>query len=296
MTTILRFRTSPSACSLRAAWCIRQRIPLTDPQLAQAVAEPAEELFAAISAAGWSVETVLLEMLNLAADVGNNRSLAEQAASRAVGPQTGDSSTLARISGAIADLESRIEQLEGAQPDELSFRSRPLREQIEARVPGMLRAIGRLADPLLLPAGAECVLVTPASGGGGTAHPRTNRIVLEAVLVNPLPELPEAVRATWLIAQLNLDLPKFAESLPTGGMLTIGPLALLPPTLAAAEAVELAVYSRATIAAAVQAWHIPVADPQATAEVLDNWWTTYLHASPEWPVAMAALGQMQPGS
>lgn len=292
MTISLRFRTSPSAACMRAVWCLRQGIPLTDAQLAEAIRRPAEELFATISIAGWPVDALLLELLNLAADVDNNRQLAEQAARRTVGPQAASSSHLTRVGGAIADLESCVANIQSTPNEELDVRRRPLQEQIEARVPGMLRQIGQLADPLLLPANAECVLVAPASGGGGTAHPRTNRIVQEAVLVNPLPELPEAVRAAWLIAQLNLDLPKFTESLPTGGLQSIGPLAMIPVTLAAGEAVELTTLDRTMLATALRSWHVPVADASVTAEVLKTWWTTYCESSAPWPVAMAALAQM----
>ena len=129
--------------------------------------------------------------------------------------------------------------------DELELRAGPLREQWEGRGPGLLAGICRLTEPGILVERADVLVVYPVAGGGGTAHREHNAVSIEAVLANPLPQLPEVARLAWLIAQLNLDLPRYTETL--RGSRRVAALATIPPTLAAAADVELVQDDRATL-------------------------------------------------
>ena len=172
------------------------------------------------------------------------------------------------------------------------LRSRPLIEQWEARGPGLLKQIGVLTEENLLAEQSQVVLVYPALGGSGDAHLAYNQACIEAVLANPVAELPEVVRLGWLISQLQLDLPIYSEHVHRDRLPHIARFAMLPVTLAAAEYVELAKLSPETIRRAIEAWRLVVPpDVDGPATVL-QWWQTYLETRPPWPIALAALDQM----
>jgi hypothetical protein len=196
-----------------------------------------------------------------------------------------------RIAGAIADLEAAMQRAAPGLAEELAVRVRPIREQWEARGPGMLIEIARLTEPLAIPTAAEIVLVAPYVGGAGNAFAGTNRVVLEAVLFYPLQELPEAVRLAWLLSQLNSDLPWMTDVMPLARAREGMKLAMIPPVLAAAEAVELARCDEATLAAAIAAWLPGIASEDAAPKMW-SWWNAWLDHATKWPVAVAALEQM----
>ena len=100
-------------------------------------------------------------------------------------------STLADcLAAVLAAQRSALPQLD----DELALRELPLREQWEARGPGILTHVAQLTESGLYPEEAEVLLVHPALGGGGAAHLPYNSVRIEAVLANPHADLPEVVR------------------------------------------------------------------------------------------------------
>jgi hypothetical protein len=135
-------------------------------------------------------------------------------------------------------------------------------------------------------------LVHPALGGGGEAHLAYNSVRIEAVLANPVAELPEVVRLAWLIGQLHLDLPAYGETIHADRLPHIARFAMLPPALSAAEAVELGRFSVDSVRLALAAWRLSVPADVDGAALLYEWWQTYRQTRPPWPVAMAALDQM----
>ncbi|MCC6493104.1 MAG: hypothetical protein IT424_08790 [Pirellulales bacterium] len=288
----LRWRVSVSATCLHAARCRSAGLSAADPQLAEGLAEPADRLVGEIAAAQWPVAAVLEQLSALAADIDNNRDLVARAAA-ALGLPPGPPAAHVRIAGAISDLEAASTRLYPDRAEELGLRIGPLREQWEARGPGMLYEIGRLTDEAVIPTSAEIVVVAPYVGGHGVAHVRSNRVTLEGVLYSPRPELPEPVRIAWLLAQLNADLPRFCEAAPAGRIAGIFPLAMLLPALAAAEAVEFGPCSETAAARALAAWHICAESAAAgVATRLWTWWNAWLDHSKSWPVACAALDRL----
>ena len=155
----------------------------------------------------------------------------------------------------------------------------------------MLVAIRRQTDALAFPEAADIVLVAPYIGGYGAAHPHQNRVLLEAVLYHPLPQLPETLRLAWLLGQLNADLPAIADVVPPGRSLSALKLAMIPPVLAAAELVELARCDEATVAAALEAWQPERKDPTLPGKIW-SWWNAWIDQPAKWPVAVAALDQL----
>jgi hypothetical protein len=100
------------------------------------------------------------------------------------------------------------------------------------------------------------------------------------------------VRLAWLIAQLQLDLPKFGEQVNAQRLPLVARFAMLPPTLAAAETVELAHFTPELIAAAISAWQLTTPAGVDAAPPVHEWWLTYQETRPPWPIALAALDQM----
>jgi hypothetical protein len=176
--------------------------------------------------------------------------------------------------------------------DELALRERPLREQWEARGPGLIWNIANLTEAGLVPEQADVLLVRPAFGGAGAAHLQANSLRVEAVLANPHAELPEVVRLAWLVAQLDLDLPRHSEEIQADRLPHVARLAMIPPVLKAAEAVELVRYSPELIGRAIAAWHLAVPPGLDAVSVVSDWWETYQLDKTPFQVALAALDAM----
>jgi hypothetical protein len=185
--------------------------------------------------------------------------------------------------------------------DELSLRGRPLMEQWDTRGRGLLLQLARSTEENVLAGAAEVTLVYPVVGGNGISHHSLNAVTFEAVLTNPVEQLPEVVRLAWLLAQLNVDLPMYADHVSAELRDVVGQWALVPAVLAAAEYVELASLSAERVGMALVAWRL--VDPTATDELvagpsdtLINWWKTYQDCRTPWAVALGALEQMLLGA
>jgi hypothetical protein len=178
--------------------------------------------------------------------------------------------------------------------DQLELRVAPLMGQWEARGPGLMATVARLTELDLIVERADVIAVHPVLGGGGVAHWLNNSVRIEAVLANPIAELPEVLRLGWLLSQLHIDLPKYDGNLHRDRRAELWRLAMIPSLVAAGQEVELARMSPATIATAVAAW----TDDRlaSTPETLLNWWDTYQESSPSWPAALAALDRLLIGS
>ena len=291
----VRWLASVSASCLHAASVAARGARLADARLAAALAAPAASLAGELQASGLDPQAFFEQAVPLAADFDNKVQLAERVLSKLRGP--GDHAALAgRLAAWFAQLEAAFQGAVPGAVDELELRSGPLREQWEARGPGLLAAIGRRTEPGLLAEAAEVVLVYPVAGGAATPHLASNKVVIEAVLTNPWAELPEIVRLGWLLSTLHHDLPMYSESISPGRLTRLAKLAMLPVALDAAAEVELAPGGPAPLAAAIAAWGLaerPAADSLANA--LERWFRTNEDSRPAWSVALAALQQLVEG-
>ena len=156
----------------------------------------------------------------------------------------------------------------------------------------MLAGFARQTESELLVEQADVLLVDPILGGGGEAHLAYNSVRLEAVLANPIAELPEIARLGWLVAMLNQDLPRYSERLPIERARDVIALATLPPLLEAAVDVELVRPTPDTLRLAIAEWCRPAADSALLADAVTAWWQTYIETRPSWELALAALDQM----
>ena len=232
----------------------------------------------------------------LTAEYENNRQLAEIALTRLYGKSAATEERLSILSGAITGLEARALAERSEMVDELALRARPLHEQWEARGPGLLRNLAQLTEETIVAESAEVVLVAPYLGGYGRAFPRFNRVVIEGVLANPNPDLPEALRLGWLLAQLQADAPIYAECVSAVRLESLAQMATIPAVLAAAASVEWASCDHATIQRALECWQLETENSGELAGQLLQWWETYDQGTTPWQVAWRALDELLPAS
>jgi hypothetical protein len=289
MSTSITWRTSASASGYCAAWRAYQRLPFADPAVEAAIRDSAVALFGWAQTTGCDPDRFASHLLPLCAQVAGNLELARSILAKTHGRAAIEpmERPLVRMLG---DVERAMASVAPRLEDELPLRVSPLRMQWEARGPGMMNVVDRWTDPGFVAESALAVLVLPVAGGGGLAHAAYNAISLEAVLADGNPRLPEVLRMVWLLAQLNLDLPRFSEPLSSARAARIGGLGLIPLVLSAGAEVELCVASEGLTGEALRAWSGPAHGSHAAP--LWAWWRTYLESRPPWGTALVALDQM----
>jgi len=291
--TNLSWRPSFSASALHAAQSIAAQQHLTDSSVAENLKSVAEGLDAILveylggtSRRGWRL------LVGLASGIDNNRALAEQWMRRFRIGETSEVARISRLAGAISDVEAAMTLVCPKLLEQLQLRARPLQEQWMGYGRGLMAHVRRLTEESWLVPEAEAILVQPVMGGAGQAYPTLNRFSIEAVLTNPLPELPEVVRVAWFASQLQADLPKFVEEISPGRAESIVALASLVAVLAAAEVMELSRCNESTIQLAIENWQIAIPALDDVTSVLIPWWETYLQTRPPWSIALRALDKM----
>lgn len=287
----LRWIPHVATSALHAAEASWRGETIVDPNLADAVREPAALLAREISSRGLPELPMWRNLAALVPTFDNRRHAVKIAGLRAVGRALNEE-TVAAVTGAIVDLERAVNDAFPGLDKELELRSRLLREQWEARGPGMLRRIEQLLPSDVIVPGADVLLVQPCLGGGGKPHLVNNTVRIEAVLANPYHQLPESVRLAWLLSQLNFDLPMYSENIHPDRLPHIAAFAMLPVVLEAAHYVELVTFDRDLLPFAMEAWHMRLPADVDGPELVANWWVTYQEARPPMPVALQALDQM----
>ena len=248
MSTTLRWIVSGSASAFHAAEALAQGRELADAGLAEAIREPVRHLAAVIDASGIPAAAFWAHAGALAAGIHNNRELASLSLAKILGRSPKIEPLASPFAAVITALENAYNAWAPNANDDLELRSGPLRQQWEARGPGMLAQVGRSTQLDVIVEQADVMLVHPALGGAGRAHLPYNSVRIEAVLADPHAALPETVRLAWLLSQLNHDLPMHQGNLPRERVAEVGGLACVPPILDAAESVELVRYDVSTIA------------------------------------------------
>jgi hypothetical protein len=301
----LNWATSVSAGALHAARALSSGRTLVDRSLAAAIRSPAEALAAAVATTGCPAEAVWQHLLPLAAAQSADRDSPRRqtsplatpdrdAAGRELAAQVlaqiepqASPPAIDRLGQALARMEAAFVAAQPRVADELPLRQEPLRVQWEARGPGLLFGVRRRTSVDWLVPSATIVLLPPVLGGAGQAHPTYNVVTFEAVLANPIAQLPEVLRLGWLLAQLNPSLAADTLTAPSGWR-RAAPVALLAVVLAAAEDVELAAADRPHFDLAAAEW---LSDPSA-AERVWRWWESHAALRPDWPAGLETLDRL----
>lgn len=288
MTLEVRWIVSTRASALHALAALLAGQSLVDQKTSAALADEARAWRADLDLLGLDAGAFFRHAIPLATRIDSPGAWAEAVLAKTLGPLAADRAAVQPITRRLIALQAAFDGAHPGALEELELRSSPLREQWEARGGGLLATLDRLTTTGLVPEAADAILVHPVLGGGGAAHWQYNSVQFEAVLANPLAELPEVLRLGWLLAQLNFDLPLYDDHLDRRRLAIVGPLALIPPTLASGTEVELNRDTRDTLATAVRAWTGAAVD----LDVLSTWWETYQATSPPWHIALGALDQM----
>jgi hypothetical protein len=292
MAIELRWKIPLATTCLHLADGLSSGWPLVVPQLAESVGAEAAGLKMAIDASGAPPGRLWRHLAGMSGMTDTSRHIAETALAKTIGRGERYQLVVGDLATAVSDLQSAVRIALPKLGEELALRERPLREQWEARGPGLLFQLKNLTHEELVPETAEVLLVHPAFGGGGAAHISYNAVRIEAVLANPHPELPEVVRLAWLAAQLRLALPAFSEEIQADRLPHVARLAMVPAVLAAAQGAELVQNSPELMRRAIEVWRLAVPPGLDAAAMLSNWWETYQLDHPPLGVALSALDQM----
>ena len=236
------------------------------------------------------LDSLLVHFVPLSASVDDDTKLAHTALQRFAPDDEHEAAiSLAR---AIGVLKTDFLAAKPHAAEELALREGPLREQWEARGPGLLARMARLIGKEFIAAEAEVLLVHPVHGGGGAVHAGYNSVSFEAVLANPFPDLPEVVRLAWLLARLRVE-----QTLPASH--TDGPIleqvvavSLLPVVLTAAQEVELILPSDSIepiLKSALFLWRVEGVAPHT----IIRWWEEQLRLHRPWPAALLSFIAIQ---
>jgi hypothetical protein len=292
MSFQIRWVPSPATSCLHAAHALHSSRPVVDERLHAALAAPTQDLHSTMLALGLDAARLWRQLLCMAHQFENKRQLAQITLFRAFGTTQAGPALLVELEGRLGDLQRAYLALFPDVAQELTLRGGPLREQWEARGPGMLRHAGNLFRETVVVPGADVLLVQPVRGGYGEAQLYNNTVRFEAVLANPESRLPESVRLLWNFLQLNLDVPVLSELVHGDRLPLVASLAMLPAALEAALAVELVADDPALLELALTLWHVDVADPADAALKLAAWWEEFRATQPSLRVALPALAEM----
>jgi hypothetical protein len=198
-----------------------------------------------------------------------------------------------RLVGAITDVEAAFKLQFPKYIEQFDYRIKPLQEQWVGYGGGFMAHLRRLTRSDHLVREASVVGVQPILGGAGRAHCEHQSIHIEAVLTNPLAELPEVVRLGWLLSQLHTVAFRSELGFTPDTFRHLIPLAMLVPSLAAAEVLELTKCNESIAELAVENWHIAIPTNRDVSTdlvpMLMDWWELCLKSKPEWSVALKAL-------
>lgn len=261
----------------------------TDDRLSPA-AEAGLALWDQTATFGESRELVWNHLLGLCATIESNRELAQVAIRKAIG---GDKHpAISDLTAAITRVEEALRATIPGLADQLVQRLQPLHTVWRAKGPGLLAQAAKIVEPGILAAEGHVVGVLPVVAGCARPLLHYNHVHMEAVLSDIDPTLPEILRLTWSLLQLNVDLPKYSEMIHSARLSLIAGLTLIPITLAAGEQLELTRLDSATIQRAVESWCCHLGAPENATELIEDWWSIYLQSRPPWGVAVTAMDRM----
>ncbi len=203
----------------------------------------------------------------------------------------------------LRDLESSYRRMYPKINEQLMLRARPIQESWTGFGRGLMAHMKRLTQPDWIVRDATVILVQPILGGDGIAFPNSKMFLMEAMLTNASPEIPEVLRVAWLASQMGADKlnsDRLAETTDSTSLQQSRSLAIamMMSTLGAGEVMELCRCDEATAAKALKLWRIDVAesshdaDYESIAKTAITWWETYLQTRPEIGVSLNALNKM----
>jgi hypothetical protein len=285
----LNWQTSDWVSCLHAAEACLRAPSGVDSRLAQVLTAPASLLEDALSQEGIATAIFWSHGIPLAAGTEGSHELAELALIKTIG-RADARPRAAFFRGLLVDIRNAYLRVVPDLEKEIASGRQALQMRWNREGQSLLGGLEAWTEPGILVDEAAVIPVYPALGGGGAAHLAYNSVRLEAVAADPCVDLPEVMRLTWLLSQLNLDLPRYSENVRPNRLPLVGGLAMIPVVLSvAAQAGATAMETR--IAPAVEAW-VGGEETAARVETLKEWWDSYRALRPSWATALPALDQL----
>jgi hypothetical protein len=169
MTFTLRWTAPPRVSCFHAGDALHRGPPLCDETVREALAAAVERLDTALAEMGLDPSEFWDLAPPLAARMETSAALAK-AFLHARRPAHESPSNFEMLTACIADLENASLRLWPRLAEELALREGPIREQWDARGPGMLRRMLELAGARFAIPPVEVALVQPCLGGAGEVH------------------------------------------------------------------------------------------------------------------------------
>lgn len=298
----IQWRVCANASCFQATQALLRGEQLENAKFEEELSSQLPLLTMALEIVGARQETLFEHLIPLAPELSNNRTLAEVALRKTLGTQLpGD--RIGLFASAFSALQSSTLRAMPNLIDEASQAGIQFRSTWERYAPRLLPELARLTDAGLV---SDTAMVTFVGGIGG----RRGRVFIQSNAVHWQPEparaalvdvesmahdtpenLPDLLQFAWLLSQLNLDLPRFAEPLDYSTSWQVGQLGLVAIVLATAESAQMLTFDEATLRQYLTAWHgEDVAE--STTGTLWDWYHVYKNARPTWNVAVQALVRM----
>lgn len=290
----LQWTKSHSTSALHAAECLCRFAPqIHDENLCAKLGPPAKELGICLQDLDpHGSNRLWAPLVILGSKIGSNSALANQLISdHTVGFV--EQSLAQRLIGSITEVEAAFQLLFPKYLDQFEYRIKPLQDQWFGYGGGFMAHLRRLTHCDSYVREASVVAVQPILGGAGRAVAQYQSVHIEAVLTNPLPELPEVIRLGWLLSQLVTTPFRSQSGLAPEAFDRLIPIAMLAPSLACGEVLELTKCNESVAELAIENWNIPIptkyAEDSGLVGTVMDWWETCLSSKPEWSVALKAL-------
>jgi len=277
----------PVSC-LYAAECLVRNLPLADPVIGEALAEPAARLQEALQEDYLPAETFWSHVVPLAANFPGQLELATIALTKTIGRTEADK-RIGRYRGLLIDIKNAFSRATVQSNDEPAARIDALRQRWHDTGIGLLAQMVNWTEPQIIVEEATVCVVHPDRGGGGVGYVPYNLAVIEGVSDDPVAELPEIVRLAWLLSTLNLDVPRYSENIENNRLATVAALAMIPVAVKSAADIRLTKLDSGAIGRAVQSWMTAPDKADEWTRALEQWWETYSTMRPAWPTALKGL-------
>ena len=163
MSCELRWLVSVSTSAFHAAAAVDGGLQLANAKLAQALSQPVADLQRVLTSTSLPAADFWNHVIPLSATIDSNRQLAEVVLHKIVGlsrrPQPRPVAGRSDDRPGACPLRTMPDSL-----DELELRAQTVREQWEARGPGLLTLVGQQTHPQMIVPNADVILVQPVLG------------------------------------------------------------------------------------------------------------------------------------
>jgi hypothetical protein len=290
--TNVQWKIASELVAIYAGAVLRMQ-PWADTKLIVALGQPLEEIESRLSQSDLDRDAFWFSLLQSSSAKKPPRDLATPALLAAGCSELVVDQLAKATSGGLVELRLALQQAMPKLADQLPLRARPLIEQWETRGAGLLRSLAKLTHADLLPKRIDVAWMHPLLGGHGIALPQPGVVLMEAMLVNPIEELPELLRLIWLIGLAGWIGPNANRFVSPARWPRIASAALLRATMEAGRDLQVIDDPVRATSIAAHTWRLN--QWQSSDEpIVHDWWNQYQQGQTPLPIAIKALDKMLP--